>query len=93
MHHRGKTAHSGPKANGFVIGRVNIKAHGFERMHIGIYERGIESPKFVIQTTPDVGDQFSAKLERRDDNGDYSLEYFFQNFSDQDCKVTVLAKA
>jgi hypothetical protein len=89
MHHRGKASDSASKADRTDVWRVTIKAHGFERLHVGIYERGIPIPKLTVSTEPDIGDLLSAKLERNDDNGDYTLEYFLQNFSDQDCEVTV----
>lgn len=89
MYQRGKTPDSASRANRVVIGKVNVKAHGFERMHVGIYEGRIPTPSFTVSTEPDISDQLSAKLERSDDSGDYSLEYFLQNFSDQDCEVTV----
>lgn len=89
MHHRGMTSDPAPGADRTDVWRVIIKAHGFERLHVGIYEQGISVPKFIVSTEPDISEQLSAELERHDDNGDYMLEYFLQNFSEQDCEVTV----
>ena len=91
MHHRGMMSDPAHRADRTDVWRVIIKAHGFERLHLGIYERGIPVPKFNVSTEPDISDLLSAKLERQDDNGDYTLEYFLQNYSDLDCEVTVRA--
>ena len=92
MEKRSKALNSTPDLARIFIGRVNIGPHGFGRLHAGIYEGGFPAPEFIIETEPEIGDELSAKLERSSNADDYTLEYFFQNFSDQSCNVTVWAK-
>lgn len=92
MEKRSKALNSTPETARIYIGRVNIEPHGFGRLHAGIYEGGFPAPEFIIEAEPEIGDELSAKLERSDDADDYTLEYFFQNFSGQSCSVTVWAK-
>lgn len=92
MHKRNMAHKTARSLYRIVIGQVNIQPHSFAKLHVGMYEGRIPTPHFVIATKPEIGKMLSAKLERSDENGNYALIYFFQNFGGQACKVTVRAE-
>lgn len=75
---------------GNVIDEVIIKPRGLKKVFIGIYEENIPIPRFLIKSEPNAGELLSAKLVRKDENGEYSLTYFLQNYSDQTCRVSIV---
>lgn len=74
-----------------IFGTIDVAAHGFEQIIIGVYEAIIPEPHLHARVEPDLGDLVTISQNRVDENGDYTLICNIQNYSNQPCRVTISA--
>jgi len=62
-----------------TIGEININPHEEIHFFVGMYESVIPQPSLRLTFTPDNQGDVLASLVRIEDEGDYSLVYYFHN--------------
>jgi hypothetical protein len=69
-----------------VVSPGSIKSIG-----VGVFHASAKAPSFLLQFSPDLGDQVTSALDRLDIPGanKYMLLYQFQNFGNKACEVTI----
>jgi hypothetical protein len=85
-HHKETAKSAGVPVRKLVVSPGSIKSIG-----VGVFHASIKAPNFLLQFSPDLGDQVTSALDRLDipGSGKYMLLYQFQNFGNKSCEVTI----
>lgn len=73
------------------VRKLVVSAGSIKSIGVGVFHTSVKAPNFLLQFTPDLGDQVTSSLDRLDipGSGKYMLLYQFQNFGNKSCEVTI----
>ena len=79
------------KAAGAPVRKLVVSPGSIKSIGVGVFHGTAKAPDFLLQFSPDLGDQVTSSLDRLDipGSGKYMLLYQFQNFGTKACEVTI----
>lgn len=78
-------------AEGIPVRKLVVSPGSIKSIGVGVFHGTVKAPNFLLNFSPDLGDQVTASLDRLDIPGTskYMLLYQFQNFAGKACEVTI----
>jgi hypothetical protein len=74
-----------------LVRKLVVSPGSIKSIGVGVFHASIKAPKFLLQFSPDLGDEVTSSIDRLDipGSGKYMLLYQFQNFGNKSCEVTI----
>lgn len=88
--HQNATSDKQIMQNGCIEEHLTLGPQEGTELPLGVFEAAVPTPEFAIEYQPSISESgISASLKRIEQEGEYQLLYFFQNFTEETYRVTI----